>query len=46
MLAKDKTEFYKSILKKKIRDKGLFYTIKNIISRILSLDFLIIYPIK
>ena len=45
MLAKDKTEFYKSILKKKIKDKGLFYTIKKIISRILSLDFLIIYPI-
>ena len=43
MLAKDKTEFYKSILKKSgIR---LFYTIKKIISRILSLDFLIIYPI-
>lgn len=45
MLAKDKAEFYKSIFEKKIKDKGLFFTIKKIISRIVSLDFLIIYPI-
>lgn len=46
MLEKNKLAFYISLNIKKIKEKGLFFTLKKIFLKIVSFEFLVIYPIS
>ena len=46
MLEKNKLAFYISLNIKKIKEKGLFLHLKKIFLKIVSFEFLVIYPIS